>query len=231
MKKRLNSFRKKELSRELFSDKYWPHRAILFAVFVLVIYFWFWPATPTLKDRVLKETFLFIFLPYLFLKLNGKHLSKVKINRRTLKNTLILLLLMLPFYVIAASIPQVREYYPIWSHGAGILGFLGMQGKQTVISIATETFYRGLLCVWIRGIGPKSILVSPVVYAAAHIGKPTVEVIGSGPADVVFGFFDYRSESIIPSVVTHSVGMATVDWLCSHPALFPELGRIIENLI
>jgi membrane protease YdiL (CAAX protease family) len=112
-----------------------------------------------------------------------------------------------------------------------MIPFLTLQGKQTVISIATETFYRGLLCVWIRDIGPKSILVSPIAYAAAHIGKPTVEVIGSGPADIVFGYFDYKSESIIPSIVTHSLGMAAVDWLCQHPALFPQIGFWIENLI
>lgn len=219
-----------EILSEACKEKYWPHRALIFGAVIFTIYFFLWPTSYGLQDRMLKEGFLFIFLPYLFLKLNGKSI-RPQLNKRTLKNTVFLLAIFMPFYVIAGSVPEVRSYYPIWNPGTTVLSFLGLQVKQSVISIGTEAFYRGLLCVWIREIGPKSILVSPIAYAAAHIGKPGVEVIGSGPADIVFGYFDYRSESIIPSIVTHSIGMATVDYLVMQPALLPRIGMLIETII
>ena len=50
-----------------------------------------------------------------------------------------------------------------------------------------------------------------------------VELLLSGPTDVLFGLVDYDCESILPSVVAHGLGLALLDWLVLHPPLLaPE---------
>jgi membrane protease YdiL (CAAX protease family) len=90
-----------------------------------------------------------------------------------------------------------------------------------VVVIAAETYYRGLLCVGVRELGPISAFISPVVYALHHVGKPPVELALSGPTDVLFGLVDYDADSILPSVVAHGLGLALLDWLVLHDPVVP----------
>jgi hypothetical protein len=59
------------------------------------------------------------------------------------------------------------------------------------------------------------------VYALHHVGKPPIELLLSGPTDVLFGAVDYHSGSILPSIVAHGLGLTLLDWLALHDPLFP----------
>ncbi|WP_412781576.1 hypothetical protein, partial [Aeromonas diversa] len=62
------------------------------------------------------------------------------------------------------------------------------------------------------------------VYALLHITKPPIELVLSGPTDILFGAVDYHADSILPSVVAHGCGLVLLDWLVLHdPIIAPEL--------
>ena len=91
-----------------------------------------------------------------------------------------------------------------------------------VVVVAAETYYRGLLCVGVsEEFGFKSVFISPVVYALHHVGKPPIELVLSAPTDVLFGAVDYDSDSILPSIVAHGLGLGLLDWLVLHDPLVP----------
>jgi hypothetical protein len=143
------------------------------------------------------------------------------VDRKTLYNTLALSLFVLPFYLVGSSLPTIRGYYPMWETSAALGSFLPHALKQLTIVLAAETFYRGLLCVGVSEIGFKSVFISPVVYAVHHAAKPPVELLLSGPTDVLFGAVDYDCSSILPSVVAHGLGLTLLDWLVLHDPLIP----------
>ena len=67
----------------------------------------------------------------------------------------------------------------------------------------------------------ESALISPILYAFHHVGKPPIELLLSAPTDVLFGLVDYESNSILPSIVAHGFGLALLDWLVLHPPIVP----------
>ena len=173
-----------------------------------------------LDARVVRDTLLYIVGPGVLAVAYGRNLGW-RVDRRALRNTLLLALFVLPFYLVGSALPSVRAFYPMWGTSAALHEFLPHTLKQFVLVLAAETYYRGLLCVGVREIGFKSVFISPVLYVFHHAGKPPVELLLSGPTDVLFGAVDYRSDSILPSVVAHGAGLALLDWLVLHPPLFP----------
>jgi membrane protease YdiL (CAAX protease family) len=117
----------------------------------------------------------------------------------------------------------------MWATSTALSAFLPHAAAQFLVALAAETYYRGLLCVGVRELGPVAVFISPVVYALHHVGKPPIELLLSGPTDVLFGAVDYRSESILPSVVAHGVGLALLDWLVLHPPVLPP-DRVVAVL-
>jgi hypothetical protein len=109
----------------------------------------------------------------------------------------------------------------MWETSAALPEFLPHAAKQFVVVVAAETYYRGLLCVGVRDIGFKSVFISPVVYALHHVGKPPIELLLSGPTDVLFGAVDYESRSLLPSIVAHGIGLCLLDWLVLHDPVVP----------
>ena len=99
--------------------------------------------------------------------------------------------------------------------------YLAHSVQQFLVVLAAETYYRGLLCVGVSDIGRKAAFISPVIYAFHHLGKPPIELVLSGPTDVLFGLVDYESNSILPSVVAHGLGLALLDWLVLHDPIIP----------
>jgi len=97
------------------------------------------------------------------------------------------------------------------------------------IALGAETYYRGLLCVGVRDLGFRCVLISPVVYALMHTGKPPVELLLSGPTDVLFGAVDYHSGSIPPSTVAHGFGFVLLDYLVLRDPVLPP-DRVLETL-
>jgi hypothetical protein len=181
-----------------------------------------------LDERIVRDTVLYVLLPASLATAHGRNLGW-RVDRRALRNTVLLALFVVPFYVVGSSLPTVRAYYPMWHTTAALGDYLPHAGKQLVIVVAAETYYRGLLCVGVREIGVKSVFISPVVYALRHIHKPPIELVLSGPTDVLFGAVDYDANSILPSIVAHGLGLALLDWLVLHDPLIPT-ATVVEWL-
>jgi hypothetical protein len=194
----------------------WVQRA-LFSGFLLALIWTEWQ-TRGLGSRVGKDLIVYLAAPAALAILHGRHLGW-RVDRTALRNTVLLGLFVLPFYVVGSALPTVREFYPMWGGTRETL--LAHSLQQFLVVVAAETYYRGLLCVAVSDLGRKAAFISPIIYVFHHIGKPPIELILSGPTDVLFGLVDYESNSILPSVVAHGTGLALLDWLVLHDPLIP----------
>ncbi|WP_255148655.1 CPBP family glutamic-type intramembrane protease [Halorarius halobius] len=194
----------------------WVQRALAVGLALAVAWSYWHPSG--LEERILKDTLLYVAIPGALAAAHGRKLGW-RVDRTALRNTVLLAAFVTPFYVVGSSLPSVRAFYPMWS---GSLDNFWMHSlKQFAVVVAAETYYRGLLCVGVRELGRKAAFISPVIYAVHHVGKPPIELLLSGPTDVLFGLVDYESNSILPSVVAHGVGLALLDWLVLHDPLIP----------
>lgn len=185
---------------------------------LLTVVWTLWSSTG-LDGRLIRDGVTFLLVPLALGITFGRDLGW-RVDRRAVRNTVLLALFVLPFYVVGSSLPSIRAFYPMWGlESATAATFWPHAAKQFAIVVAAETYYRGLLCVGVREIGFKSVFISPIAYALAHAAKPPVELLLSGPTDVLFGAVDYRSNSILPSVVAHGAGLVLLDWLVLHPPL------------
>ena len=198
----------------------WVQTSLL-AGLCLAVCWSLWSVPPTSLDaRLVRDVVLFVALPGALALSQGRDLGW-RVNRRALRNTLLLACFVVPFYVVGSSLPTIRTYYPMWATDTALAAFVPHALAQFVVAAAAETYYRGLLCVGVRELGFKSVFISPVVYAVHHVHKPPIELLLSAPTDVLFGAVDYESESILPSVVAHGFGLALLDWLVLHPPIVP----------
>ena len=184
----------------------WVRLSLLAGVCLTVV----WTAWDSsgLDARLVRDGVTFLVIPSALALAYGRDLGW-RVDRRAVRNTLLL---------AGFVLPPIREFYPMWGLETAAAGaFLPHAAKQFAVVIAAETYYRGLLCVGVREIGFKSVFISPVAYAVAHLSKPPIELVLSGPTDVLFGAVDYRSRSILPSIVAHGVGLALLDWLVLQP--------------
>jgi membrane protease YdiL (CAAX protease family) len=207
----------------------WVQRTLLAGVALSVLWGVWHVPRGDLTMRALRDAVVFIALPAALAVTHGRHLGW-RVDRRAVRNAVLVALFVLPFYLVGSSLPSIRAYYPMWETSTALGAFLPHALQQLVVVIAAETYYRGLLCVGVREeIGFKSVFISPVVYALHHVGKPPIELLLSGPTDVLFGAVDYDANSILPSIVAHGLGLALLDWLVLHPPLFPP-ERVVEWL-
>ncbi|MFB6168641.1 MAG: type II CAAX prenyl endopeptidase Rce1 family protein [Haloferacaceae archaeon] len=205
----------------------WVRRALAVGA-VLGLVFTLLPDDPTLPVRVVRDLLVFVAGPLVLAAAHGRDLGW-RVDRRAVRNALALAAFVAPFYVVGSSLPSVRAFYPMWATSTALSAFLPHAVGQFLVALAAETYYRGLLCVGVRELGPVAVVVSPVVYAFHHVGKPPVELLLSAPTDVLFGAVDYQSRSILPSVVAHGLGLALLDWLVLHPPVVPP-DRVVGAL-
>lgn len=199
----------------------WVQLSLLAGVVLTAV--WTVWASRGLDARVVRDGVTFLLAPMALAALFDRDLGW-RVDRAAIRNAVLLALFVLPFYVVGSTLPSIRAFYPMWGLDSAAPAAFGPHAvKQFAVVLAAETYYRGLLCVGVREIGPKSVFISPVAYAMAHATKPPIELVLSAPTDVVFGAVDYRSNSILPSVVAHGAGLALLDWLVLHPpVLTPE---------
>jgi hypothetical protein len=198
----------------------WVQTSLLAGLALAVLWsLWSVPST-SLDARLVRDVTLFVGLPGALALARGRDLGW-RVDRRALRNTVLLAAFVTPFYVVGSSLPTIRAYYPMWETSTAVADFVPHAIAQFAVAAAAETYYRGLLCVGVRELGFKSVFISPVVYAVHHVHKPPIELLLSAPTDVLFGAVDYRSESILPSVVAHGFGLALLDWLVLHPPVVP----------
>jgi hypothetical protein len=205
----------------------WVRRALVAGV-VLGLAWSALPDNPPLPDRAARDLLLFVVAPAALALAHGRRLGW-RVDRRAVRNAALLAAFVTPFYVVGSTLPSVRAFYPMWHTSTALSAFLPHVVAQFLVALAAETYYRGLLCVSVRELGPVAVFLSPVVYALHHVGKPPVELLLSGPTDVLFGAVDYRSRSILPSVVAHGLGLALLDWLVLHPPVLPP-ARVLAAL-
>lgn len=186
-----------------------------------------WDA-PTFPARLVRDAFVFFAVP-VGLALAARRDIGFRVDRRAIASALALTALVLPFYVVGSSIPTVRAHYPMGPTSTAAGDFLPHAAMVLGLVVATETFYRGLLCVGIRQVGPVAILVSPTLYAVQHLASIPIEFLLSAPADALFGAADYYSESLLPSVVAHGTGILVLEWLVMHPPVVSP-ARVAELL-
>ncbi|MFD1597555.1 CPBP family glutamic-type intramembrane protease [Halobellus rarus] len=207
--------------RALADGSSWLQRA-LFVGLALSVLWSSWAVPPTdLGARVARDVLLFLAIPASLAATHGRDLG-FRVDRVALRDTLVLAAFVLPFYLVGSSLPSIRAYYPMWHTTTALGEFLPHTLQQLLVVVAAETYYRGLLCVGVsEEFGFKSVFISPVVYALHHVGKPPIELLLSGPTDVLFGAVDYHSQSLLPSIVAHGLGLTLLDWLALHDPIFP----------
>jgi len=207
--------------RALAGGSSWLQRALVVGL-ALSILWSSWAVPPTdLAARVVRDVLLFLAIPASLAATHGRDLG-FHVDRVAVRDTLVLAAFVLPFYLVGSSLPSIRAYYPMWHTTTALGEFLPHTLQQLLVVVAAETYYRGLLCVGVsEEFGFKSVFISPVVYALHHVGKPPIELLLSGPTDVLFGAVDYHSQSLLPSIVAHGLGLTLLDWLALHDPLFP----------
>lgn len=204
--------------RRRLGDLSWVQLSFL-AGGVLLAAWYLWDVG-SLRSRAVRDLVVFVAGPVALGAVYGRRMGW-RVDRRAIRNTVLLSLFVLPFYLVGSSLPTIRAYYPMWHTSAALGEFLPHAVLQFTLALAAESYYRGLLCVGISELGYKAPFVSPVVYAIGHLAKPPIELLLSAPTDVLFGVVDYRSNSILPSVVAHGMGLALLDWLVLHEPLLP----------
>jgi hypothetical protein len=198
----------------------WVQRSLLVGLVLFVAWGYWHVPSENLTMRAARDALLFILVPGALAITHGRDLGW-RVDKEAIKNTVLLAAFVLPFYLVGSSLPSIRAYYPMWETSAALGEFLPHALQQFVIVVAAETYFRGLLCVGVREIGFRSVFISPVLYAIHHMGKPPIELLLSGPTDVLFGAADYKSVSILPSIVAHGIGLAFLDWLVLHEPVIP----------
>lgn len=199
----------------------WFQRTIIVGA-VLTILWMSWDLGG-LEGRVIRDGLLFLLIPLALGVTHGRHIGWT-INRRAIRNAVLLSLFVVPFYVVGSTLPTIREYYPMFGlTSLALVEFLPHAVGQFTLALAAETYYRGLLCVGIRERGFWVVFISPLLYMLHHYGKPPIEFLLSGPADVLFGVADYDANSILPSVCAHGLGLTLLDILVLRPPIIdPE---------
>lgn len=203
--------------RERLAGLTWVQRSLLVGAACTVL--WMNLVQSGLTNRVLYDG-LFLFVGPLALAVTHGRRIGWRIDRPAVRNALLLSVFVLPFYLVGSTLPTIRAYYPIWETSAAPAEFVPHAIALFFLALASETYYRGLLCVGVKEIGAVAVFISPILYMFHHWEKPMLEFLLSGPTDVLFGAVDYRSNSILPSVIAHGAGLVLLDWLVLHEPLF-----------
>ena len=134
----------------------------------------------------------------------------------------VLLALVVPCVVVAASRPEFVAYYPFYrlAHTSW-LDLLAWELLYAAHFVGLEFFFRGFwLMACRRSFGSQAVLVSAVPYCMIHFTKPLVEVLAALPAGIVLGLLAMRARSIWGGVCVH----VAVAWLMDALALVQSTG-------
>ncbi len=112
----------------------------------------------------------------------------------------------LPAIVLAARIPEVRDWYaPSMSNPGDVLL------SNVLDLVPAEFLVRGfLLFALLRVVGPLGVVIAIVPFAFTHIGKPDPEMLSTLGGGLVFGWLNWRTGSIWYSGIYHVLIQTTV---------------------
>ena len=123
--------------------------------------------------------------------------------KRYLPLYLLLLLLFIPFLIIASGNIHFRNTYPLMR--VPLVSFLIVWEILYLLQfLAVEFFFRGfLLFPFCKRFGVSGILFSVMPYCLIHLGKPVPEAVGSIFAGLILGYFAWKSYSIWGGLLLH----------------------------
>lgn len=185
---------------------------------IIIAVIWELTTTTTLLQRAMREVILYIIIPLTLARFFGERLGW-RFSREAFQAGIVLTLAIVPVYFVGASIPQVRAAYPMWQTHLSFSTYIPYTIGIFLVILATETYYRGLLCLGFRHLGPFCIFIHVPLYMYRHITSPPIEFYLSGIGGVLFAGVDYRTNSILPSVMSHYVGFMVLDILVRYPPL------------
>lgn len=157
-------------------------------------------------------------------KIYGFNLSS---QNSSLTPYFIMLLIMLPVIVIAASQPSFQHAYPklqatLNLNKNKLTNGLIFETSYSINFIAIEFFFRGLLVIAMSQVTNKAAIVPMAAfYCTIHFGKPLMECVSSFFGGILLGVVAYYSQSIIGGVIVH-LGIA---WMMEVAGLYFLLKR------
>ena len=106
---------------------------------------------------------------------------------------------MTPVIVLVARVPEFQAFY---AQSAGPLP--GMVITNLLDLASAEFLFRGFLMFsLLRIAGPIAVLVATFPFVMTHLGKPEAETLSTLGGGLVFGWLDWRTGSIVWSVLFH----------------------------
>ncbi|WP_297063488.1 CPBP family archaeomyxosortase MrtA [Thermococcus sp.] len=197
--------------------------ALLYLV-LLPLSFAPWLISSTFWGHVAVVLFFYLALPLVISRALGFSREEVGLNqpgREGLKLFLILFVLSIPLSIYGATIPSMRNYYPVFHYSSLTTFLLGELGMG-LIMLAHEAFYRGfLLFPLARKNEWLAIILQDVPYTIVHLGKPGIEVPYAFVAGIIFAKMDLKGKSFLPSFLLHWLGSAFFDLLCASSFAVP----------
>ena len=128
----------------------------------------------------------------------------------------LLLALMVPLILLAATRPDFLAAYPKAIRNAGLYSsddisrFLLFELAYGLDFLSIEFFFRGFLIIaFIRYAGMRAIIPAACFYCCIHLGKPMPEAVSSFFGGLLLGIISYHTRSIWGGLLIH-VGIA---WL------------------
>ena len=158
---------------------------------------------------------LILLLILYFIKKRGGYshsITGLQSGSLSLKPFLIVVVLFIPFIILAGMQPDFIKTYPRFKHIAFIFPFTSQPWLTAVLYevsytfdfIFSEVFFRGFLVLaFIRYVGPSAILPMAALYCAIHFGKPLAECISSYFGGIILGAISYRTGSVLGGLVLH----------------------------
>ncbi len=199
----------------------WVQLSLLVGALIAVAWS-YWPSTGgSLNLRVFRDVCLYMAIPGALAVTHGRHLG-YRVDRKAIRNTLVLAAFVVPIYVVGSSLPTIRTYYPMWETNAALGNFLPHAVKQFIVVLAAETYYRGFLLrrraedrLQERVREPDNLCVSP-----PWANRPSRSSCRDRPTCCSARWITTVTRFCRPSWPTVSDSML-LDWLVLHDPLIP----------
>lgn len=138
----------------------------------------------------------------------------------------LLLVLMIPFLLVAGFLPGFSTTYPIVLKAVGG-EFAGRTAASWLFELcyaidlfSIELFFRGFLVLaFVHICGMHAIIPAAVFYCCIHLGKPMPEAVSSFFGGLLLGIISYHNKSIWGGLIVH----AGIAWLMEIVALLHYL--------
>lgn len=148
---------------------------------------------------------------FLFQEKLNKYGLTVRNNLKHSKPYVILLLVMIPFILLAIRFDDFKRVYPYYGKMNTVFSYkiVLFEIMYLIQFFCMEFFFRGFLVHGLANrFGYYSVFIMVMPYSMMHFGKPIIECLGSIVAGIVLGLLSFRNKSFIPGLILHySVAM------------------------